>query len=571
MFDWALGVGLLLGFLHFGKCLNCDFSTEDINAIVADYNEVGFDVTLGELHFFQIEYCINSTADMGKCQYQNADNPYVMTMFTRTDTEAAYDIDSPRIVTQSEIRGERAFASWRMRPDESIVYVGCTPPEVRYWSSQPYLLARWEGNKWHYPFASIGDSLNILEMQTEGPTLWDTRYAQTLVWDEGIADKVEAVLARHFDGNSWLNRIAIGKSFYEHTEPFRWGLHEHADLFNSVFRMAYPLDKAAMAEYKEKLPLYPLRLTPRVPLAAEHQKPFPPPVLKDRYVDFTEEHLQPAIDFLREKITTFASLEGRVFHSLLELPGMYIQNAEWGADCVHNFFGRINNCYGDTRDSHYTLVQPNAKLDRGDFMYVFGVNHNKTGLVTYTNLVVYDIRYFVGLFSVPDLFMIGSADRWLHGSAYDVDSDLFYVVKLAFRCEPDEEDCYEIPVEGESDFPSVNPGEASIVLIERAYLNANTTLGPQLRNIIAPQYVVVKKSTGLMAYGTDKIDIAYVLMTLWMVHRWTVIGAVALVMIALFRVLRSTFCGQKDKGQRKSQTADRKATTRPKARKSKRD
>ena len=55
-----------------------------------------------------------------------------------------------------------------MEPDEAIVYVGPTPPEVKYFSYRSYISSRWfpEENTSRQIFASLGDQINNFRIKT---------------------------------------------------------------------------------------------------------------------------------------------------------------------------------------------------------------------------------------------------------------------------------------------------------------------------------------------------------------------------------------------------------------------
>lgn len=66
-----------------------------------------------------------------------------------------------------------------------------------------------------------------------------------------------------------------------------------------------------------------------------------------------------------------------------------------GDDCINH----CTNCRGDNRDAVYRLADF-PRVGPKDVLLVVGVNHNRTGKSTYTNLSVYDVDRELGLDSV---------------------------------------------------------------------------------------------------------------------------------------------------------------------------
>ncbi len=55
-----------------------------------------------------------------------------------------------------------------LRPDETIVFVGRTPPKCRYFSYEVNLMERTYGNETRWIFANLADTVNNLVINTEG-------------------------------------------------------------------------------------------------------------------------------------------------------------------------------------------------------------------------------------------------------------------------------------------------------------------------------------------------------------------------------------------------------------------
>ena len=115
---------------------------------------------------------------------------------------------------------------------------------------------------------------------------------------------------------------------------------------------------------------------------------------------------------------------------------------------------------GGTRDTNYLATYPNFMLREGEdeFVIVYGVNHQKTGKVTYSSVSIYadKDRWFGvkdGTVLSPDF--VDSARRYLPANPppeLAKNIDMFYVIKVARDCHG-EEYCLQV---NQPDFLDIN-------------------------------------------------------------------------------------------------------------------
>src|SRR5690606_23879025 len=106
----------------------------------------------------------------------------------------------------------------------------------------------------------------------------------------------------------------------------------------------------------------------------------------------------------------------------------------------HDSLQRESDALGDNRDAFY-LRNGDYLLSDDDFVIVYGVNHQATGKVVYTNIAVYGTEALNGVVAVTDADIAGSANSYLPGNP---NAGLFYVWKFARHCNG-EVGCTEIP------------------------------------------------------------------------------------------------------------------------------
>lgn len=358
-----------------------------------------------------------------------------------------------------------------MEPDEAIVYVGPTPPEVKYFSYRSYISSRWfpEQNTSQQIFASLGDQINNFRIHT-GISFGETSPApynrETMIIttaDRGTNELVRrAALSAGYQTNI-MNDDIIPSGL------IRMGTENTSDAISIVHRVALFANETLGREYVNSTPGTVLRLTPNTSRVLQ---PYRVPSLIVRGTgDTSELDLLQDQEALREAIIARMG-DGKVITE--NETSIYIFE---GYDSLQ----RNINAQGDNRDTVY-LANGNYTLSGDEFIIIYGVNHQKTGKATYTNSAVYGTEALNGVAAVTDLEYAGSADSYLPGNE---DSDLLYVWKFARHCNG-EAGCTEVPsCCGGAGIPEDVP----VMIGFRAYVEPRTGIGPSWTEILYDQAI----------------------------------------------------------------------------------
>jgi len=127
--------------------------------LTAALTERGYMVQAGEFRFFQIKDCLA----MPSCVGNNPSSPYGMYCLPPAPGHAPAGAAEPPCPREGNLRWV-----WRLREDEALVFLGKTPPRSRYFSFRSYLFSREGWFRHRELFASLGDSLHLLDIATTG-------------------------------------------------------------------------------------------------------------------------------------------------------------------------------------------------------------------------------------------------------------------------------------------------------------------------------------------------------------------------------------------------------------------
>jgi hypothetical protein len=154
---------------------------------------------------------------------------------------------------------------FKLRPDEAMVLVGSTPAPAAYYSHVSYLFSRVIANERSTIFASLGDTLNHLRINTEGTPNgsegepFDRETIIVTTADKGIDERVRAAAMSAGYSPAIMNTDVIPSGFVT------MGLEDDADTFVGVLRLAFFEDKQAGDAYMKNSGASILRLTPKEP------------------------------------------------------------------------------------------------------------------------------------------------------------------------------------------------------------------------------------------------------------------------------------------------------------------
>lgn len=401
--------------------------------------------------------------------------------FNRSAPYVAFSVQN----VHSPLPQFRELPIFQLRADEAIVVLGLTPPEAKYFSYTPYLLAR------TYPpettpraiFASFGDSINVSTIKTLGPDPFSRPVALIFTPDRGTEARISAALRRAGYPDAMINTLPFPASMLQLGVDAA-GQPLTSDLFIIVNRMSMFSDKDAGEAYVDtmasadvnKRPLRVFRVTPRAGGALD---PFPAQPLRVRGTGENELDLTPDLARLRQAIldTYKDTYDYTEYHSRVAAYDGY------------EFIERRKNTLGDSRDSLYLgagylpiwdLGSPEDVLTLGedDFLVVYGPKHVASGKVTYSNINVYASENV--MFSMASVFsdsFEGSAEEYLSDPA----AGLMYVQKFAYpgHCSGTHCQTLEVP-------PDCTPWCESHPSCPPFVLDSSTKLGVFIRNYLEP-------------------------------------------------------------------------------------
>jgi hypothetical protein len=253
------------------------------------------------------------------------------------------------------------------------------------------------------------------------------------------------------------------------SDLIRMGTKNTSDTLTFIHRVAFFANETLGQEYANSTPGTVLRLTPNVSATPQ---PYSVPHLVVRGTGDTRElDLLPDQEELREAII---ARMGAGMVTTEQKTGIYIFE---GYDSIQ----REANAQGDNRDTVY-LSNGNYTLSDGEFIVIYGVNHQKAGKAIYTNSAVYGADILNGVAVVTDAEYSGTADSYLPGNQ---NAGLLYVWKFARHCNG-EAGCTEVP----SCCGAAGINETAPLMIGfRAYVEPETGVGPSWTEVLYDQAI----------------------------------------------------------------------------------
>jgi hypothetical protein len=395
----------------------------------------GFMVQEGAFSFLDLSACCQTS-----CLGNNPTSPY----------GAFFVPGGPGQTAENTNTGaDGRSATYRLRADEALVYVGKTPPRARYFGFTPYLSERHEGSMVLRPLASLSETLNNAVIGVDGgPDVFDKPVVVIASLDEGIDGRVRAALEAAGYPKASMNSLVFDPTVA------RPGLDEQADSFGVLFRMAVLEDSARGQAYRDAPPGILWRLTPTTPAPAQ---PFAAPKARPKDLTHTEKALEPAVNALEQALAqAYPDHVGKTMVTTAGTP-------DPGA-CIAG----KDACAYDNRDTIYPATLPQKLLDQpGEFLIVYGVNHETTGKASYGNASVYGLQHLVGVASVTSAQYGGSAASLLPNNP---DAPGLYAWKIARDCGGDPA-CLEVSTSG---CPEGVPVGGAMDIAFRVYLEPST-------------------------------------------------------------------------------------------------
>ena len=186
---------LVLFAMLMGTGLAQNATTGDVKAFQKALQENGFTVQQGELGSWDWL----KLYDLGLLPSAYGGNPATKYLTYFVPPAPGHKV-SEQLVKIASVFGVTSNSSpyWNLGPDEAVIFVGRTPPECRYLSFDHYLLARTYGNETRWILANLGDTINNLDINTEGTPngLAGSPFNQTTIVvataDRGIDQRIRA-------------------------------------------------------------------------------------------------------------------------------------------------------------------------------------------------------------------------------------------------------------------------------------------------------------------------------------------------------------------------------------------
>ncbi|MBN1998388.1 T9SS type A sorting domain-containing protein, partial [candidate division KSB1 bacterium] len=313
--------------------------------------------------------------------------------------------------------------SFRMRADEAVVFVGWTPPPLKYFGYQTYIASRFHPvyrQELRF-FVNLGDAINNFTIKSgDGPngearsTPYDAAAMIISTPDSGIAARVHNAALIAGCAESIINTEVIS------SQMVRFGLQDTCDQLAFLNRMAFFVDdpdhQIETAYFAPDRPLlnpdgsliappyepnhrgWVFRVTPAEPLSSEALKPFAMPQLRVRGTGDTREfNLLPALEKLRTALIARYCDPATMEYE--DVPTFM-----WIQDGFDQYQRQEYFTLGPTRDTIYMRSQMfHLSEDSCDFVIVYGLNHAMTGKSTYSSVVLYSQDPVAGVPAVADM------------------------------------------------------------------------------------------------------------------------------------------------------------------------
>ncbi len=356
-----------------------------------------------------------------------------------------------------------------LRHDEALIFVGKTPPEMKYFSYRSFMIYRYLHGIDSYTkiYASLGDTINNFTISTVNTPGGDDGWPfdQDIIIITTADEQVDAKI-RNLAESAGYPPVIINTDILP-SNILNMGLYPGCDYFSFLARTAMYIDTEACEEYLQNPGARVFRVTPKKEMK---HKPFKTPDLRIRGTGKSEMDLMPAVEALRNAILT-ANKGYNVFE---------LQTEQWLPDAFQSIQTN-KDMIGESRDTTYLRTDIESEFyltdDPGDFLIVYGVNHNMTGKSIYSNFITYGAQYLNGVASVNNLQYQGSALRFLPGNK---NAKYLYAWKIC-RNANGEEYCTEVPV-GPDGYGV--PLSDKLFIGFRSYIEPEKETGPSYGEII---------------------------------------------------------------------------------------
>jgi len=450
----------------------------------------------------------NVLAELEKNGYVHA-NPHAVAAYANgPDSRPSKDFGFAMNLSGSSASFVEDFYQMYSQKDV-ILHIGCSPPQgAWYFGCTEYLdsfalsasAKVFPGTSkvaptgmFLGPFASMGDTMNQLDMRATGANFWDSTYVMITTADETAAVDIANALRlvapqlRSVEYNTQIvpsllsPKISIGSG-----------------AGHSVFTTGCRLAPAALdrwdANIRDAVAKYLAHQEPVLYLDGTKRltepRPYSTPPLKRRgRGTLGEQSLKSAFEELQCLVKQKAFDMGFVqateqYETALELMSISGGGHQFyinGTRCILDG----GACAQDTQDALYTTGS--VPLGANNMQVVIGINHRLSGMATYGYVTI------GGNFSVDDRQSEGSAEPWAPDFNH---ADVFTVLTLR----PTAKECTEMPSDLEKWCYSVSADPVGFD--ERAYLDPVTKTGPAASDLLRTK--VLRFSHHGHAHGNER-------------------------------------------------------------------
>jgi hypothetical protein len=297
------------------------------------------------------------------------------------------------------------FPLFQMSDVDAIMWLGCTPPDLEYFSMRSYMFSTATE---HFPnriaselpiFASLGDSANNLRFNSSGgsssPSNLNKTSALIISANHPSAYALsDALVANGLPDGAvnydWMPSEMLDMASQPHT-PFDGNLIPQAYQF--LFRVSIFHNDDDGKRYTDSA--FPVRMFHAPSHIEKDLAPIPTQI--PRGTGTNEDWLQNDFNSLTDATVTYWSHKQCKATRQVPLSPIDIEGI---LNCIPNNIA----CGGDNRDAAYLsdyyasyTLQPEGNAS---FLMVTGVNHNVSGKATYANLVVETAPQDMGVFNM---------------------------------------------------------------------------------------------------------------------------------------------------------------------------
>jgi hypothetical protein len=483
----------------------------NVNRFVSTLEERGFIVQEGELRYLDILKLV-SEGVVDNAQGNHAGAPYSITLLPPAPNQhpskgqkpaIGYDKDDPANYP-ANITYIIPGLTYKLRPDEAVVFIGQTPPPAVYFGFRSYLgfvenkpgkdysgeelAGDAETGYYHGVNASLGDQLNNFNIWTEntpGGTIGNPFNSSTVIItsaDQSVNKQIRDALAgAGFDRNAMNNdNIPI--------DLVNMGLEKGKDTFTILMREAIWAEKFIGDQYLNNLGTYMkvYRITPKTPYTS--LTPWPIPNLKIRETGTTEYQIVPharnELDYLRNQI-----LEK---YGSQEYNHIDLNTDLWIVDGYEAIF-KDENVFSDNRDAAYFRTDTFQFTSDDDFVILYGVNHEQTGKAVFSNASFYGVELFNGVAVANTTVEFKGSAAEFFPEGYE-NERFYYVVKMSRKID---EEGIEIIVPYSTGNPNgkafgVDNNQDAFISF-RVYVDKEALVGPALFDIIWDHAILFTK------------------------------------------------------------------------------